>query len=162
MNLLGLIPWKERLGRFITNIQPLNQNFPITDKDGYFTVFFKRWADLILSRIGGITGGTYTALSNASNVITWDLNSAPDAAVTLGNGSNSLSPPLNLVAGLKYYLTVIQPASGAAGTISYPGNFKFPGGAAPTLSTANSAVDKFMYHCDGTNMHLMVSAINLH
>lgn len=146
----------------MTNIQPLNQNFPLVDKDGYFTVFFKRWADLVLGRIGGITGGTYTQLAVSSGAITWDLNAAPDAAVTLGNGTNTLSPPLNLVAGLKYFITVIQPSSGTAGTISYPANFKFPGGTAPTLSSANSAVDKFMYHCDGVNLYLMVSALNLH
>jgi hypothetical protein len=147
----------------MTNILPLQQNFPITDvQTGFFTPYFKRYMDSLLARLGGITGGTYTALANNAGTVIWDLNSAPDAALTLVNGTNTISSPLNLVAGLKYYITVIQPASGAAGTISYPGNFKFPGGSAPTLSTANSAVDMFMYRCDGTNLYLMISAINEH
>lgn len=147
----------------MTNILPLQQNFPITDpQTGFFSPYFKRYMDGILARLGGITGGSYSQLSNTAGSIFWDLNSAPDAVVTLTNGLNTLSPPLNLVAGLKYFITVIQPASGADGTLSYPGNFKFPGGVAPTLSTANSAVDMFMYRCDGTNMYLMISAINEH
>lgn len=44
--------------------------------------------------------------------------------------------------GKSIELFLQQPASGAAGTIgSWPSSVKWPGGTAPTLSTANSAVD---------------------
>lgn len=117
--------------------------------------------DSLLARLGGITGGSYSALTVVSSAFTWDLNAAPVAVVTLTNGTNTLATPVNLVAGLSYSLTVIQPASGAAGTISWPKPpMVFPGGAAPTLSTANSAFDEVKFDCDGTNMKMVVFAKN--
>lgn len=146
----------------MTTVLPLQQGQPLVDtKTGYFTPFFKRWADQVLARIGGITGGTYTALTNTAGTITWDLSAAPVAVVTLTSGTNTMSPPLNLVAGLDYQLTVIQPSSGSAGTISWSGAFKFAGGTAPTLSTANNALDELWFSCDGTNIKNMVFAKNL-
>lgn len=38
-------------------------------------------------------------------------------------------------------LFIIQPASGGAGTVTWPANFFWPGGTAPTLSTTNGAID---------------------
>jgi hypothetical protein len=40
-------------------------------------------------------------------------------------------------------LFVVQPASGSAGTLTWPANVYFPGGVTPTLSTANGTVDHF-------------------
>jgi hypothetical protein len=147
----------------MTTIIPVQQNTPLVDiKTGYFTAFFKRYLDQILARIGGINGGTYTALRNVSATITWDLNAAPVAVVTLVSGANTLSPPLNIVAGLIYRLTIIQPSSGAAGTISWPKPpFLFAGASAPSLSTANSALDEVWFSSDGTNIKTMVFAKNL-
>lgn len=146
----------------MTNILPLQQNFPITDpQSGFFTPYFKRYMDSLLARLGGITGGSYSALTVSSGTFLWDLNSAPVAVVTLTNGTNTLSSPLNLVAGLSYSLTVIQPVSGAAGTISWPKPpFVFPGGTPPSLSVTNSAFDEVKFDCDGTNMKMVVFAKN--
>ena len=81
--------------------------------------------------------------------------------VVLTNGVNVLVPPLNLVAGLLYRLTIAQPASGAAGTISWPKPpFLFPGGVLPTLSAANNALDELIFDSDGTNLKLVVQALN--
>ncbi len=146
----------------MTTITPLNQNFPIVDKEGYFTSYFKRYMDALLGRIGGITGGNYTKLADSSGNIFWDLAYAPIAYVTLVNGVNTLAPPLNPIAGLfyPYRLVITQPASGAAGTISWPLSFKWPGRTAPTLSTANGAVDKIIFDSDGINMFGLVTALN--
>jgi hypothetical protein len=146
----------------VTTLLPLQQNQPLVDTStGYFTPFFKRWADQVVARIGGITGGTYNSLNNTLGVITWDLNAAPVAVVTLQSGVNTLSLPLNMVAGLLYRLTIIQPSSGADGTISWPRPpFVFPGGVAPLLSTANNAFDECVFDCDGTNMKMIVFAKN--
>lgn len=143
-------------------VLPLQQGQPLVDvQTGYFTPFFKRWSDQILARIGGLTGGTYSAIASSGGSIFWDLNMTPVAVVTLANGVNTLSPPVNLVAGLLYRLTIIQPASGASGTISWPKPpMVFPGGVAPTLSTANNAFDEVIFDCDGTNMKEVVFAKN--
>lgn len=145
----------------MTQILPLTQTAKLVNTDGTFTPQFKIYLDNLLGRVGGISGGTYTALPVQSGVITWDLNASPVAVVSLGNGVNILAPPLNMVAGLLYRLTIIQPASGAAGTISWPKPpFLFPGAVVPTLSTAHNAVDELVFDCDGTNMKLIVEAIN--
>lgn len=146
----------------MTNVLPLQQGQPLVDTTtGYFTPFFKRWSDQLLARVGGLTGGTYNALNNTLGTIIWDLNQAPVAVVTLSNGANTLPAPLNMVAGLLYRLTIIQPASGAAGTISWPRPpFVFPGSVLPALSTANNAFDECIFDCDGSNMKMVVFAKN--
>lgn len=146
----------------MTVVLPLQQGQPLVDvKTGYFTPFFKRWTDQILARIGGLTGGTYSALNNTLGTIIWDLNQSPVAVVTLQNGVNTLSPPLNIVAGLLYRLTIIQPSAGAAGTISWPKPpFVFPGGVAPSLSATNNQFDECIFDSDGTNMKMVVFAKN--
>lgn len=146
----------------MTTLLPIQQNQPLVDvKTGYFTAFFKRYLDQLLARVGGLTGGTYTALSNTAGVIVWDLNASPVAVITLQSGSNTLSIPLNIVAGLMYRLTIVQPSSGAAGMISWPKPpFVFPGGVAPTLSTANNAFDECIFDSDGTNIKMVMFAKN--
>ena len=146
----------------MTTVLPLQQGQPLVDvHTGYFTPFFKRWSDQLLARVGGLTGGTYTKLAVSSGTFVWDLNQAPVAVVTLTNGANILTPPLNMVAGLMYRLTIIQPSSGAAGTITWPKPpMVFPGGAAPSLSAANNAFDEVVFDCDGTNMKEIVFAKN--
>lgn len=141
----------------MTSIPPLNQNFPITDKNGYFTSYFKRFMDLLLARVGGIQGGNYAALPNTAGAVLWDLNASPVAVVTLVSGANILTI-VNPVAGLvyPYRLTLIQPASGADGTVSWPTTFKWPAATPPTLSVTNGAVDKLWFDSDGTNMYGMV------
>ncbi len=69
---------------------------------------------------------------------------------------------LNPVAGyfILYRLTVIQPSAGAPGTITWPANFLFAGGAAPVLSVANNAIDMFLFSSDGTNVYLVGGGLN--
>lgn len=145
----------------MTNIEPLPQTYKLVNPDGTYTSEFKRYLDLLLARVGGITGGVYVTLAVASGTFTWDLNAASTAAVRLTNNANILVAPPNMIAGGFYRLTVVQPASGAKGLITWPKPpFVFPGGVAPTLSIANNAIDEFWFSCDGTNMKLCVSALN--
>lgn len=143
-------------------IQPIPSTFAITDSSGRATVYGKRFFDDILTRVGGVAGGILNVLPVTQGAIIWNLEVAPTALVTLGNGANILSV-LNQVAGFLngYRLTVIQPSSGAAGTITWPKPpMLFPGGAAPVLSAANNAIDEFWFSSDGTNLKLCVEAIN--
>lgn len=146
----------------MTTITPINVTYPLTEKDGTISVYGKRFLDLLLARVGGITGGIYSQLSNSSGSVTWDANAAPNAELTLVSGTNTIAPVLNIVAGLKYILVCVQPSSGSAGTISWPANFKWAGGTAPTLSSAHSAVDILEFFSDGTNIYLIAEALNLH
>lgn len=146
----------------MSTILPLTQTATLVNEDRTYTPQFKRYLDDLLARSGGLTGGSYNALQVGSGTFLWDLNQSPVAVVTLTNGTNILSPPLNQVAGLIYRLTIIQPSSGSAGTISWPRPpFLFPGAVTPTLSSANNAVDELWFSSDGTHMKLMVESLNL-
>lgn len=146
----------------MTTIIPLTQTAIIVNSDGSLTPQFKLYLDSLLLRAGGVTGGSYNALAVNSGAFIWDLNADPVAVVVLQNGVNVLSPPLNQVAGLLYRLTIIQPASGAPGTISWPRPpFLFPGAITPSLSTASNAIDELIFDSDPFNLKLVVEAINL-
>lgn len=145
----------------MSNIIPLAQNTHLVTKDGYFTIFLKTYLDSLQARIGGVNGGIYNALAVNSGISTWDLNASPIASIVLANGTNTLTI-LNQVAGyiFPYRLTVIQPSSGAAGTIAWPAAVKFPSGTPPTLSSSNNAVDILWFQSDGVNIYLTFTGLN--
>jgi len=93
-------------------------------------------------------------LSDASS-ISWDLDSAQTAKVTLG-GNRTLSAPSNMKAGATYILRVIQDGTGSR-TLSLASAYKKAGGATLTLSTAAGAIDILSFYCDGTYMYLIPS-----
>lgn len=82
--------------------------------------------------------------------INWDLRYEQVAEVTLA-GNRTLANPTNGEAGGTYILIVKQDSTGSR-TLSFGANYAFPGGTAPTLSTAANAVDVLSFVYDGTNM----------
>ena len=72
-----------------------------------------------------------------------DFNAGQNFAVQLA-GNRTLENPTNCVAGQTGSILIIQDGTGSR-TLSYGGNWKFPAGTAPTLSTAISAVDRVDY-----------------
>jgi hypothetical protein len=83
---------------------------------------------------------------------TWSLSNGVNRHVTLTGNISSLSIT-NIVAGMNVVITVIQ-GSGGSHTISWPGNVKWTGGVAPTLTTAASSVDVITLHSfDGSNLY---------
>ena len=91
-----------------------------------------------------------SALSDGAS-ISWNLNTAQVAHVTLG-GNRTLANPTNMVNGGTYILRVVQDGTGSR-TLAYGTAYKWPGGTAPTLSTAAGAVDILTFVSDGTNMY---------
>lgn len=91
-----------------------------------------------------------TALSS-SGTIAWNLNTAQVAKVTL-TASSTMAAPTNLVDGGTYILRVVQGGTGSY-NITWNAVFKWPGGTAPTLSTAVGAIDIITFTSDGTNMY---------
>jgi hypothetical protein len=69
------------------------------------------------------------------------LKSGDYHAYQLFNGNNNIVFGSLLTRVRKIELFLAQPASGAAGTVTWPANVYFQGGK-PSLSTANGAVDK--------------------
>jgi hypothetical protein len=75
--------------------------------------------------------------------ISVDFNAGQNFAVQLA-GNRTLENPSNCVAGQVGSIIIVQDGTGSR-TLSYASSWKFPGGTAPTLSTAISAVDRVDY-----------------
>lgn len=86
--------------------------------------------------------GAIVALTDAATVAA-DFALGNFFAVTLG-GNRTLGNPTNQVAGQSGAIFITQDATGSR-TLAYAGNWKFPGGTAPSLSTAANAVDRLDY-----------------
>jgi hypothetical protein len=91
-----------------------------------------------------------SALTDAAT-ISWDVSSAQVATFTFVSSNRTMGAPTNLVNGGYYGLAVIQ--NGGSNTLTWNSVFKWTGGVAPTLSTAASAKDYFVFRSDGTNLY---------
>lgn len=89
------------------------------------------------------------ALTDAAN-ISWDLDLAQVASITLG-GNRTLTNPTNKKNGGHYTLHVIQDATGGR-TLAFGSEYKWPGAVAPVVSAAANARDVVSIVSDGTNM----------
>ena len=83
--------------------------------------------------------------------IAWDTSTGQTATFTFVSINRTMGAPTNLVNGAFYALAVIQNAG--SNTITWDTVFKWTGGSAPTLSTAASAKDYFVFRSDGTNLY---------
>lgn len=90
------------------------------------------------------------ALTDAAT-IAWNARDAQVATFTFVSSNRTMDAPTNLVNGAYYGLAVIQNAG--SNTLTWNAVFKWAGGTAPTLSTAASAKDYFVFRSDGTNMY---------
>lgn len=95
----------------------------------------------------------------ATGTLSWDVAAAQVAKVTLA-ANRIMAAPTNLQAGAFYSLMVIQDNSGSK-TISWNSVFKWAAGTAPTLSTAASARDIFVFRSDGTNLYEVGRALGV-
>jgi len=90
------------------------------------------------------------ALTDAAT-ISWAANTAQVATFTFVSSNRTMGAPTGLVNGAFYALAVIQNAG--SNTMTWNSVFKWTGGTAPTLSTAASAKDYFVFRSDGTNLY---------
>ena len=94
------------------------------------------------------------ALASAASIST---NAAAGNVFTLTLGQNAtLSNPSGLAAGASYAWIVKQDAIGSR-TLAYGSAFKWPGGVAPTLSTAANATDMIVAVSDGSVLFAVLS-----
>ena len=89
------------------------------------------------------------ALTDAAS-IAWNLDTQQAASVTLA-GNRTLANPTNMRDGGTYLLRVTQDGTGGR-TLAFGSAYKWPGGSAPTLSTAPGAVDLITFASDGVSM----------
>lgn len=90
------------------------------------------------------------ALTSGSS-IAWNCQTQQAASLTLATNA-TLANPTNQKNGSTYTLIITQDGTGSR-TLAYGTNYKFPGGTAPTLSTAAGAVDILTFISNGTQMY---------
>jgi len=88
--------------------------------------------------------------------VSWNLNSNQVTSLTL-DGDLVLDNPTNQVDGSTYIINLIQDGTGSQ-LLTYGTVFKFPGGTAPTLTTAASSTDILTCVSNGTNMNCVFQA----
>jgi len=91
--------------------------------------------------------------------INWDASANQVTSVTLG-GNRTFAAPTNMVDGGAYVLIVVQDGTGSR-TITWNSVFKWVGGTAPTLTTANGSRDQFVFVSNGTNMYEIGRALDV-
>ena len=107
--------------------------------------------------ISGNATNPLTSLSDGST-ITVDFGASCNFTVTLG-GNRTFGDPdnLNSSVGSSGSIFIVQDGTGSR-TASFHADYKFPGGTAPTLSTAASAVDRLDYIVRANNdVHCVVT-----
>jgi len=92
--------------------------------------------------------GTVSALTDGAT-ITPNFALANNFSVTLG-GNRTLANPTNLTAGQHGVIVITQDGTGSR-TLAYGSNWKFPAGAAPTLTTTANAVDVLAYYVESSS-----------
>lgn len=85
-----------------------------------------------------------------SSTLTVDFSTGINFTVTLG-GNPALSSPTNVKPGQTGCIFLAQDATGSRSIASYGSNWKFAGGATPTLTSTANAVDALCYLAKATN-----------
>lgn len=112
-------------------------------------------ADADISKTDVATEWTATQNFNSTTLTydatqDWDLATNQVCQLTL-TGNTTFDAPSNIKDGGFYSITIIQDGTGSR-TAAWNSVFKWAGGTAPTLTTAASAKDIFVFRGDGTNL----------
>ena len=95
---------------------------------------------------------TYTQNDKSNNstalTIDWTLGNKAKCTMT-GNATLTFTAPSS---ACNVVLEVVQDGTGSR-TITWPAAVKWPGGAAPTLSTAASSIDVISFYYNGTTYY---------
>lgn len=130
----------------IAAVKALNQGVATTDDVTF--------ADVEVTGEIGFDGIVDNGNSGTSDTVTWTAGNMQKSTLT-GNCTFTFVAPT--LSG-RYSLTLIQDGTGSR-LVTWPASVRWPGGTAPTLSTAASAVDKVTFEYDGTNFDA-VSSLN--
>jgi len=107
----------------------------------------------------GAQRGAITALSSSSNSTAVDFDSGNNFSLTLAENS-TLAQPSNQTAGQSGSIFITQDGTGSR-TLAYHGDWDFPGGTAPTLTTTASAVDRIDYIVAAANKIHAVASLDV-
>lgn len=80
-------------------------------------------------------------------IISWDVSEGAMGVVTL-NGNRTMAAPTGLREGEAYALVIYQDVVVGSRLLTWSTSYKWPGGTAPTLSTAIGAKDILSFICE--------------
>ena len=91
-----------------------------------------------------------------TNDFTFNVGDANSFTVTLTQDSDIIfsAVPTSATETMIWTITIIQAASGAARSVTYPTNVHWPGGLKPTLSATNGAIDQFVFMKTGSSSNI--------
>lgn len=98
-------------------------------------------------------------VDSGSNPTTFDLALGSHQRTIINAVPRTLAVSNPIVDG-RYLFEIVQPAAGGK-TVTWPGNFLWPGGVAPTLSTGADKHDFFGFTYDGTSFRNIGIQLNL-
>ena len=108
---------------------------------------------------GNTQTAAFSALTVGSDTGVLDFDTYQNFVITLSSGTNTFTNPTADAGntGQTGTIVLIQPSSGAAGTmtVTASGDYKPVGGAVPSLSSTNSAVDIIPYMIQADNTILL-------
>tara|TARA_R100000329_G_C7580981_1_gene205844 strand:- start:566 stop:1018 length:453 start_codon:yes stop_codon:yes gene_type:complete len=139
-----------------------DENIIIANENGAVELYHNNSKKIETTAQGiNITGNarsSITTLTDGAN-ITVDLSSASHFTVTLGGNRTFVNSGMNTsnAIGSSGSIFIVQDGTGGrSGT--FESAYKFPGGTAPTLSTAANAVDRIDYIVRAAdNVHCVVT-----
>ena len=111
-------------------------------------------ASHLLDTTGVWSSGALVALTDASSIVV-DMSTGLNFSLTLG-ASRTLASPTNAKVGQSGLIVVTNPA---AYTLAFGGNYKFAGGAAPTITTTGTTV--LSYFVVSTSFILVVAILGV-
>ena len=106
----------------------------------------------------GAQRGAVVGLTDAATILV-DFNAGNNFSVTLG-ANRTLGQPSNQVVGQSGSFFITQDGTGSR-TLAYHADYKWVGGAAPTLSTAANAVDRIDYIVAAANKIHCVASLDV-
>ncbi len=120
----------------------------LTAKEATATHFRANTADRILTTDIAFSAAAEVTLTDAATIAV-DMGTFFNAIVTLG-GNRTLGQPSNTKVGQSGVIRIVQDGTGTR-TLAYHADWKFTGGADPTLSTGSSAIDLLFYQVIAAN-----------
>tara|TARA_R110002020_G_scaffold7771_3_gene32244 strand:+ start:8943 stop:9914 length:972 start_codon:yes stop_codon:yes gene_type:complete len=110
-----------------------------------------------------VTGQAYSEQHDGgAGMLGMDWNDGNNQYIQLTSDAPGLTNTFaasNPLDGATYILQIKQPSSGAAGTVTWGASVKWPGGAAPTLTATNDAIDIVTLVYNGTTTHYYATSI---
>lgn len=114
------------------------------------------WYDITTTRWRGIgtPSSSVDVIQTVADAATinWDTSLGAWGNLTLGASGHTMATPTGLVDGKEYVLFITQ-GGGAPFTMTWSSAFKWPLGAAPTLSAGAAAVDMFSFKARSGNLY---------